>query len=310
MELKPRAYQLGFTRASIVNQMRQSFSVPKRSACKERDEVRCGSAWTSETSNPLATSSRSGGVADGRQGAAGGSRRRQHRTRRYGDRPPVRAAEVQVSADLAGPQVSHRRQRRHSDRRAAADFGALPECDPELWGEPQVKSQRSIAGVMPPVRTAGAGVIVLSFRSPLQGLAVFGLIPFGFVGSASVVATGRPGDLFSILGMIALIGILVNDALVFVAAYNVNLTARMSRPSLGVSMSRLPHHLTSVTTVAGLAPLMLNKSFQRNFDAGIAVAFGLLFVTVIILLLLPVLQWIDPMRRAGCGSKGVLALKR
>jgi len=55
-----------------------------------------------------------------------------------------------------------------------------------------------------------------------------------------------------------------------------------------------------VTTVAGLAPLMLNKSFQAQFliPMAISVAFGLLFVTVIILILLPIyLQWITPLHR-------------
>jgi len=67
-------------------------------------------------------------------------------------------------------------------------------------------------------------------------------------------------------------------------------------------MSRFrPIILTSITTVAGLAPLMLNKSFQAQFliPMAIAVAFGLLFVTVIILVLLPIyLQWINPLHRS------------
>ena len=55
-------------------------------------------------------------------------------------------------------------------------------------------------------------------------------------------------------------------------------------------MSRFrPIVLTSVTTIAGLGPLILNKSFQAQFliPMAIAVAFGLLFVTLIILVLLP-----------------------
>ena len=67
-------------------------------------------------------------------------------------------------------------------------------------------------------------------------------------------------------------------------------------------MSRFrPIILTSVTTVAGLAPLMLNKSFQAQFliPMAISVAFGLLFVTVIILILLPIyLLWINPLHRS------------
>ena len=67
-------------------------------------------------------------------------------------------------------------------------------------------------------------------------------------------------------------------------------------------MSRFrPILLTSITTVAGLAPLMLNKSFQAQFliPMAISVAFGLLFVTVIILVLLPIyLLWINPLHRS------------
>ena len=67
-------------------------------------------------------------------------------------------------------------------------------------------------------------------------------------------------------------------------------------------MSRFrPILLTSITTVAGLTPLMLNKSFQAQFliPMAISVAFGLLFVTVIILVLLPVfLLWINPLHRS------------
>jgi multidrug efflux pump subunit AcrB len=91
--------------------------------------------------------------------------------------------------------------------------------------------------------------------------------------------------------------------LVFVAAYNVNLRRGLAVKEAiwEAGMSRFrPIILTSVTTVAGLAPLMLNKSFQAQFliPMAISVAFGLLFVTVIILILLPIyLQWINPFHR-------------
>jgi len=148
-------------------------------------------------------------------------------------------------------------------------------------------------------------IIILTFRSPLQGLAVFGLIPFGMIGiSIGHWLLGAQISLFSILGLIALIGILVNDALVFVAAFNGNLKegkdVHTAIWEAGMSRFR-PILLTSVTTVAGLAPLMLNKSFQAQFliPMAISVAFGLLFVTVIILVLLPIfLLWINPLHRS------------
>ena len=97
---------------------------------------------------------------------------------------------------------------------------------------------------------------------------MFGLIPFGMVGiSIGHCLLDAQISLFSVLGMIALIGILVNDALVFVAAYNAYLKNGFSidESIWKAGMNRFrPIILTSVTTVAGLAPLMLNKSFRHN----------------------------------------------
>ena len=137
-------------------------------------------------------------------------------------------------------------------------------------------------------------VIIMTFRSIWQGLAVFLLIPFGFIGV--VFGHGVHGvqmSFFSVLGIIALIGILVNDALVFVSAYNSNLKTGMTVPEaiMETGLSRFrPILLTSITTVAGLAPLILNKSFQAQFliPMALAVAYGLLVATLLILVLLPV----------------------
>jgi multidrug efflux pump subunit AcrB len=136
--------------------------------------------------------------------------------------------------------------------------------------------------------------IAVTFRSISQTLAVFLLIPFGFIGVAwGHFLIGLPISLFSMLGIIALIGILVNDALVFVTTYNQNLEEGMPQMEAlydaGLSRFR-PIVLTSVTTFAGLAPLLLEKSLQAQFliPMAISVSFGLLVITFIILLLLPV----------------------
>jgi multidrug efflux pump subunit AcrB len=102
--------------------------------------------------------------------------------------------------------------------------------------------------------------------------------------------------------VIALIGILVNDALVFVAAYNQNLKEGMKvrEAVLEAGLSRFrPILLTSVTTIAGLAPLILNKSFQAQFliPMAISLAYGLLVITFLTLLILPVyLLFLNDMR--------------
>ena len=124
-------------------------------------------------------------------------------------------------------------------------------------------------------------------------MTVFTLIPFGIIG----VVLGHwmfdaQISLFSVLGMIALIGILVNDSLVFVAAYNGMLKegkkVREAIYQAGLSRFR-PILLTSVTTIAGLTPLIFEKSFQAQFliPMAITVAIGLAFVTIVILVLLP-----------------------
>jgi multidrug efflux pump subunit AcrB len=310
IRLKPRAFQLGFTHQSVMAQIRQSFfGAESQRLQKGRDEVRVWvrlderdrqsvgdleSFWVQDITGAKIPLTEIAEVEAGRGISA--------INRLYGQR------EVQVSADLAGPEVSA------SDANAAIKTDVLPailqrypSITPSYEGQNRevIKSQESIQRVMPLIFALMLFIIILAFRSPLQGLAVFGLIPFGFIGvSLGHWILGAQISLFSILGMIALIGILVNDALVFVAAYNVNLKNGMEvKPAIWeAGMSRFrPIVLTSITTVAGLAPLMLNKSFQAQFliPMAIAVAFGLLFVTVIILVLLPIyLQWINPLHRS------------
>lgn len=138
-------------------------------------------------------------------------------------------------------------------------------------------------------------IIALTFRSIGQTIAVFLLIPFGMIGVGwGHYIMGLPISLFSNLGLIALIGILVNDALVMVSAYNDLLEEGKTQMDalFEAATSRFrPILLTSVTTFAGLAPLLYEKSLQAQFliPMAISVSFGLLAVTVIILILLPVL---------------------
>ena len=307
--LKPLAYQLGFTREEIMLQVRQGFFGSEVQRLQRgRDEVR---VWVRLDERDRASL---GDLQNFRIQALNGSRIPLNEladvvvgrgvtaiNRLYGQR------EVQVSADLAGPWVSA------TDANAAIKEDVVPKIlirypsvTPSYEGQNRevAKSQSSIGAVMPLIFALMLFIIILAFRSPLQGLAVFGLIPFGFIGvSLGHWILGAQISLFSILGMIALIGILVNDALVFVASYNINLKKGLlvKEAIWEAGMSRFrPIILTSVTTVAGLAPLMLNKSFQAQFliPMAISVAFGLLFITVIILVLLPIyLQWINPFHR-------------
>jgi len=91
-----------------------------------------------------------------------------------------------------------------------------------------------------------------------------------------------------------LIGVLVNDSLVFINTFNRRLKEGVAFEEAlyktGLSRFR-PIFLTSVTTVAGLGPLILEKSFQAQFliPMAISIAYGLAAATVLTLLVLPTL---------------------
>ena len=92
--------------------------------------------------------------------------------------------------------------------------------------------------------------------------------------------------------MIALIGILVNDSLVFISKFNKNLKEGLKLDDAiqdtGLSRFR-PIILTSITTIAGLAPLIFEKELQAQFliPMAIAIAYGLILATLLTLVFLP-----------------------
>ncbi|MGB0526106.1 MAG: efflux RND transporter permease subunit, partial [Flammeovirgaceae bacterium] len=150
-------------------------------------------------------------------------------------------------------------------------------------------------------------LIMVTFRSFYQGILVISMIPLGWIGSCwghgiesfrshlfDAQHPGFPVSLLSAWGMIALSGVIINDAVVFLDKYNRNLKTGMrvydAAYDAGVSRFR-PIMLTSITTVVGLYPLILEKSFQAQFliPMAISVAYGVLIGTFIILLFFPVL---------------------
>ena len=105
--------------------------------------------------------------------------------------------------------------------------------------------------------------------------------------------SGFPLNVVSILGIIALIGIMVNDGLVLIGKFNSNLRDGMKFDdalfNAGKSRFRAIF-LTSLTTIAGLAPLLLEKSRQAQFlkPMAISISYGIGYATILTLLVLPV----------------------
>ncbi|NJO02433.1 MAG: efflux RND transporter permease subunit, partial [Bacteroidia bacterium] len=131
------------------------------------------------------------------------------------------------------------------------------------------KTGNSAAVVMPIILLSMFILVVLTFRSFWQPVVIFLLIVFGFIGVViGHFIHGAAISILSMFGLIALIGVIINDSLVLVSAMNGLLKEgkdfKTSVFEAGVSRFR-PILLTSATTIAGLGPLILETSFQAQF---------------------------------------------
>ncbi|WP_158974431.1 efflux RND transporter permease subunit [Cellulophaga sp. L1A9] len=135
--------------------------------------------------------------------------------------------------------------------------------------------------------------IAFTFRSFSQPLMLLLLIPFCLPAvSWGHWIHGFPVNILSLLGIIALIGIMVNDGLVLIGKFNTNLKEGMKFDDAIFEAGRSRFRaifLTSITTIAGLAPLLLEKSRQAQFlkPMAISIAYGIAFATILTLLMLP-----------------------
>jgi len=137
-------------------------------------------------------------------------------------------------------------------------------------------------------------LLAIPFKSYFQPLVVMSSIPFGLTGAVmGHLLLGMNFSVLSLMGIVALTGVVVNDSLVMVDFIN-----RYRREGNSIKSAVLeagprrfrPIFLTSLTTFVGLAPLLLEKSTQAQFMIPMAVslAFGVVFATGITLLLVPV----------------------
>ena len=230
--------------------------------------------------------------------------------------------EVRVIADLASEDVS-------GDQVNGTIEGELipsvlakyPSVRYSMEGQVRESAETQASGmkVLPVALLIIMVIIIITFRSWSQTIAVGLTLPFGMIGVIlGHWVFGKQMSLFSFLGVFALIGVMVNDALVLVNAFN-NLIKEgkpFKEAIYEASLSRFrPIFLTSLTTIAGLAPLIFEKSFQAQFlvPVGISIACGLAIATLVILLTLPVLlilfnnykgfiiwlwkgEWLDPVK--------------
>jgi multidrug efflux pump subunit AcrB len=145
-----------------------------------------------------------------------------------------------------------------------------------------------------PLAAFGIYFIIASiFRSYVQPMVIMTTIPFGMIGAIiGHFIFNIEFCIFSMFGMVALTGIVVNDAIVFIECFNMNLEKDMplfeALEEAGKRRFRAIM-LTTLTTFSGLMPLILEKSLQAAYLKPMAasIAFGVLFATLVTLVLIP-----------------------
>lgn len=206
--------------------------------------------------------------------------------------------EIQISADLKNPDETSATDILTEIRTVIMPdiLSKYPTVTPSYEG--QNREAGKLLGSLKPVGLAVLMLIFITiaftFRSYSQPIILLLLIPL----SLPAVAWGHwihnfPINILSMLGIIALIGIMVNDGLVLIGRFNSNLREGMTFDDAIYEAGRSRFRaifLTSITTIAGLAPLIFEQSRQAQFliPMAISIAYGIGFATILTLIVLPI----------------------
>ena len=298
LEILPAAEALGLSLDDLARQVRQAFYGEEVQRIQRgRDDVRVmvrypaserhslGDLWNLRVRTPQGDEVPFSNVAQA-------SLARGYSTIHRADRQ--RVVNVTASVDIA----------RANANQILAEFQAsqLPEV---LLAHPGVvyrlegeqREQRDVlGGIARAFAIALVSIYVLlavPLRSYFQPLLIMSAIPFGLVGAiGGHLLLGFQLSMLSLFGMVALSGVVVNSSLVYVDFIN-------RRRDEGVPLVQAvrdaasarfrPVVLTSATTFVGLSPLMLERSAQAQFviPMAVALAFGVVFSTLITLVLVP-----------------------
>lgn len=138
------------------------------------------------------------------------------------------------------------------------------------------------------------GCLAWVFQSWTRPIVVMAIIPFGLIGTVwGHYLWDVPLSMFTVVGLLGMIGIIINDSIVLVSTIDEYATSRGLRPAVVAAVSdRLrPVILTTATTVLGIAPLLYETSQQAQFlkPTVITLAYGLGFGMFLVLLVVPAL---------------------
>ncbi|PRX52371.1 efflux RND transporter permease subunit [Salegentibacter salegens] len=310
IKLKESAYALGLDLSEVMRQVRNGFfGTPVQRFQRGQDEIR---VWVRYD---LANRSSINDLDDMRLTTPDGDRVPFNEIANY---EIVRGTEsishldglreIRVSADMEDPNGSSTEILADIRSNVMPDLlTKYPSLSVSYEGQNREanKLTDSAKGVLPVILFLIYAVIAFTFRSYSQPLLLMIMIPFSIIG----VAWGHwihdfPVNVLSALGIIALVGIMVNDGLVLISKFNGNLRDGMKFDDALYEAGRARFRaifLTSLTTIAGMAPLLLEKSRQAQFlkPMAISISYGIAIATVLTLLLLPLLLSISNNIKVG-----------
>ncbi len=297
LKLTPKAYYLGLNHASISKQIRQGFyGGQSQRLQKGKDEIRVwvrfpkqdrltlGQLENMKIKTPVGDFPLSelatykierGPVSIKRYNTMQEIRVNADLIDQFGDVPPILEkvnTEIipALQASYPGVRILHQGQQRNSEE-AASDM---------------IKYY-SIAFLIIIL------ILVIHFRSASQAIIVMMMIPLAWAGAIlGHGVEGIPVSMLSSWGMVALSGVIINDAVVFLAKYNSLLSEgqRVEDAAYSAGIARFRAIvLTTITTTIGLYPIILEKSFQAQFLKPMAasLAYGVFIGTAFILLFFP-----------------------
>lgn len=298
MELTPKARFLGLSEGQVFNQIRKGFFGLEAQSLQrgdeevkvwlrydEKDRKRLDQLKNARFVTPTGDSYPFGEIA---------TFQKQEGVREINHQNGIR--EIRVEADVASLMTSVPTVIAEAEATILKDIKAkYPNLRYTLEGEARLseETQESSSGPATIVFILIITILLFNYRSFGKTISILSMLPFAFIGVAwGSFVHGVPVSIFSILGMIALWGILINNGLVLISTYNdlIN-TGKEAKAALKeAAISRFrPIVLTTITTVFGLAPLLLNNSVSAQFlkPTAIAIAYGLIFGTVLTLIFLP-----------------------
>jgi len=298
LALKPQAEPLGITLSELARQVRQAFyGFEVQRIQRGRDEVKVMVRFPIENRQSI------NDLFDMILTTPGGQQIPFSEIAKVSpDTSPTsiyrvdRFRTVNVTADINKQTVDIEAVKRSLKDYLAEVLTAHPSVNYTLEGEAKEQQQTfgSLKYGLWGVLFIVYALLAIPFKSYWQPIIVMSIIPLGLVGSIiGHWIMGKDLSIMSMLGMLALTGVVVNDSLVLVDYINKQRLkgVELMQAVLNAGAARFrPVMLTSLTTFAGLMPLLFEKSTQAQFliPMAISLGFGILFATMITLILVPV----------------------